>query len=107
MAIFCHVSKHDEILQSHLYNPVTNSRIKYTSPDIQNDIIGIRGKMLPAKIVRGCNDSEYFALIGDEATVVSTHEQVSVCVRFVECTGGKVTLREGMSWFCESKRNYR
>ena len=24
----------------------------------------------------------------------STHEQISVCVRFVECTGGKLTLRE-------------
>jgi hypothetical protein len=38
--------------------------------------------------------TEYFALIGEEATDISTHEQVSVCVRFVECTGGKVTLRE-------------
>ena len=37
--------------------------------------------------------TEYFALIGDEATDVSTHEQVSVCIRFVECTGGKITLR--------------
>ena len=38
--------------------------------------------------------TEYFALIGDETTDVSTHEQVSVCVRFVECTGGhgKVTF---------------
>ena len=51
--------------------------------------------------------TEYLALIGDEATVVSTHEQVSVCVMFVECTSGKVTLREEMSWFCVSKRNYR
>ena len=33
-------------------------------------------------------------LIGDEATVVSTHEQVSVCVMFVECTNGKVILRD-------------
>jgi hypothetical protein len=41
-----------------------------------------------------CNDFEYFGLIGDEATGVSTHEQVSVCVRFVECTGGKVILCE-------------
>jgi hypothetical protein len=39
-------------------------------------------------------DFEYFGLIGDEATGVSTHEQVSVCVRFVECTGGKVILCE-------------
>jgi hypothetical protein len=37
--------------------------------------------------------TEYFALIGDEATDVSTHEQVAVCIRFVECTGGKITLR--------------
>ena len=50
--------------------------------------------MVCEQIVSACNDSEYFVLIGDEATVVSTHEQVSVSVRFVECTGGKVTLRE-------------
>jgi hypothetical protein len=28
-----------------------------------------------------------------QTDVSSTHEQVSVCVRFVECTGGKVILR--------------
>ena len=38
--------------------------------------------------------AEYFALIGGKVTDVSTHEQVSVCVRSVECTGGKVTRRE-------------
>jgi hypothetical protein len=42
----------------------------------------------PETIGRTCNDSEDFVLIGDEATDVSTHEQVSVCERFVECTGG-------------------
>jgi len=36
--------------------------------------------------------TKYFALIGDEATDVSIHEQVSMCVRFVEWTGGKVTF---------------
>ena len=33
-------------------------------------------------------------MIRDEATAVSTHEQVSMCVRYVESTGGKVILRE-------------
>ena len=46
------------------------------------------------KIVRVCKDFEYFGLIGNEATDVSTHAQVSVCVRFVECIGGKVILLE-------------
>jgi len=50
--------------------------------------------MVGEKIVRACNDFEYFGLIGDKATDVSTHEQDSVYVRFVECTGGKVILRE-------------
>jgi len=77
-----------------LDNPVPNSRIKYTSPDMQNEIIGISGDMIREKIVTACNNSEYFALIGDEATDVLTHDQVSVCVRFVDSTGGKVTLRE-------------
>ena len=36
--------------------------------------------------------TEYFALIGEEATDISTHEQVSVCLRFVECTGGKLLV---------------
>ena len=48
--------------------------------------------MIREKIVRAFNESEYFALIDDEAADVSTHEQISVCVRFVECTGGKVTF---------------
>ena len=81
MAILRHVSKHDESLQSHLYNAEPNSRITYTSPDIK--IIKISGEMVGE---RACNDFEYFGLIGDEATGVSTHEQASVCVRFLECS---------------------
>jgi hypothetical protein len=45
---------------------------------MQNEIIGISGDMICEKIVTACNNSEYFALIGDEATDVLTHEQVSV-----------------------------
>jgi hypothetical protein len=44
------VSKHDKILESHLDNPVPNSRIKYTSPDMQNEIIGISGDMNAKKL---------------------------------------------------------
>ena len=48
--------------------------------------------------------TEYFALIGDKATDVSTHEQVSVCIRFVECTGCKITFRgECLSFVKASK----
>ena len=67
---------------------------QYTSPDIQNKIIEISDEIVRGKIFRAFNDFKYFGLIGDEATDDSTHEQVSMCVRFVECTGGKVIFRE-------------
>jgi len=68
-------------IQYHLDNPVPKSRIKYTSPDIQNKIpvIEISDEMVGEKIVRACNDFEYFGLVGgDEAIDVSTHEQACV-----------------------------
>jgi hypothetical protein len=49
MAILRHVSKHDEILQSHPYNTDPNSRIKYTSPDIK--IITISGEMVGERVM--------------------------------------------------------
>ena len=42
--------------------------------------------MIREKFVRACNESEYFALIGDETTDALTNEQVSVCVRLLECS---------------------
>ena len=80
MAILQHTANRDEILKHHLNNPLT--KVKYTSPDIQNEIINICRDMERTKIVESCNQAGYFALIGDEATDVSTHEQVSVCDRF-------------------------
>jgi len=61
--------------------------------------------MVRGKIVRTCNDFEYFDLIGDEETDVSTHQQVSVCVMFVECTGGKVILLEEFLGFVSASEN--
>ena len=91
MAILRHVSKllkHDEILVSPGY-PIPYFEDKLHMSDIQNKIIEINGEMVGEKIVRARNDFEYFGLIDDEATDVSTHEQISASARFVECTGRK------------------
>ena len=52
-------------VQARWNTTVPDVRIKYTSPDIQNKIIVISGEMVREKIVRACNDFEYFDLIGD------------------------------------------
>lgn len=41
-----------------------------------------------------CNNASCFALIGDETTDVSTSEQVSICVRFLDLVSGKARVRE-------------
>ena len=73
---------------------VPHSRINTHLQIYRTRLSKLEVKQQAKKNVRACNDFEYFGLIGDEATDVSTHEQASVCVRFVECTGGKVILHE-------------
>lgn len=92
MAILRHTAKQEEIWKFHLENTLT--KVKYTSPDIQNEIINICCEVVRKRIVQSCNKAEFFAVIGDETTDVSTQEQVSVCVRFVDNIDGKFALRE-------------
>ena len=67
MAILRHTAKQDEILKFHLENTLTKLKVKYTSPDTQNEIINTCGEFVRKRIVQSCNKTEFFALIGDEA----------------------------------------
>ncbi|CAC5384165.1 unnamed protein product [Mytilus coruscus] len=100
MAILCHTAKQDEILKSHLDNQF--AKFKFTSPDIQNEILTMCGEIVRNRIVRDCNKANFFALIGDEATEVSTKEQVSVCVRFADNIDSKILMREEFLGFARA-----
>ena len=66
-------------LQDHMEHAAEND--KYTSPRIQNEIIGIcEGVILERKIA--CI-LKYWSLMTDETQDCSTTEQVSICVRYV------------------------
>lgn len=56
--------------------------MKYTCPDIQNEIVILLGQQIRSKIVNECNSVKCFSLIADEARDRSTAEQVAICVRF-------------------------
>lgn len=57
---------------------------KYTSPDIQNDLIKAASNLTIHKIVKEVNlGSNIFSLIVDEARDESKIEQMSVCIRYV------------------------
>jgi hypothetical protein len=81
MAILCDKSKKDLVLSEHLAN--TTAKYKYTSPDIQNELIYLCAKQIKDSIASECSKSPFFAIIADEATDKSTKEQLSMCLRFV------------------------
>lgn len=72
----------------------SNSRYKYTSSNIQNEIISSCGNLILEKIVKEINTSGCFSILADETTDVSLKEQLTLCVRFVTGTEKNVFLRE-------------
>ena len=67
---------------------MSNTRVKYTSPDIQNELIELCGADTKVgaeilnQLVDACKRSPCFAIIADECTDKATKEQLSLCLRF-------------------------
>ena len=55
----------------------------YTSPDIQNQIIGVLGDNIIEKILTKVKTAQYFSLIADEVTDCSNIEQLGLALRYV------------------------
>jgi hypothetical protein len=68
----------------------SDNRAKYTSPQIQNELIQLCGEQIRQELVDDCNKASWFAFIADEATDSATKEIESICVRFIDmtCTDG-------------------
>lgn len=62
----------------------SGKRIKYTSPVIQNEIVQVCNTILLRKIVNKVNKSKCFSVLADETTDISTKEQLSICVRYID-----------------------
>lgn len=71
----------DEDLKHHLTHSSRNAT--YTSPEIQNEVVGICGELIQKKIITEVNNSECFSILGDETLDVSGQEQFSLCIRYV------------------------
>lgn len=72
----------DDVLAEHLANAHYNA--KYTSPDVQNELINVCANQLKEQLLSDCRKCPFFAIMADEATDKSTKEQLSMCVRFVD-----------------------
>ncbi|XP_052814149.1 zinc finger MYM-type protein 1-like [Mya arenaria] len=92
MAVLQSHALNDPILADHLRNGKENA--KYTSPDIQNEIITLCADHVLQCILTQCKEAGYFAIMADEATDCSTKEQLSICIRFLTVNEGRYELNE-------------
>jgi len=73
-------AQNDEILSNHLMYADYNT--KYTSAEIQNELISICGELIKEDVVKSCNKATFFGFIADEATDESKKEQMSLYLRY-------------------------
>ncbi|XP_060063626.1 zinc finger MYM-type protein 1-like [Ylistrum balloti] len=92
----------DLVVQDHISNP--NAQLKYTSPDIQNELIEILASHVTKAITLQIKESPYIAVLADECTDKSTKEQLSVCVRYLDTTeNGEICVKEDFLCFIHVK----
>ncbi|CAG2214354.1 unnamed protein product [Mytilus edulis] len=94
MAILHEKAKADNILSDHLAFSAA-SRAKYTSPDIQNELVELCGTEVLNQVIGACKSASCFAVIADECTDKATKEQMSLCLRVLDVEkNNTVIIRE-------------
>lgn len=63
---------------------------KYTSPQIQNEIVDSCFEIILSKIVYKINKNCYFSILADETSDVSEIEQFSLCARYYDLEDKKI-----------------
>ena len=69
----------------------TQQNAKYTSPEIQNDLILYCRDLIVEKLVADVKESKYYIILADEATDCSLKEQIALSLRAVDKNS---TMRE-------------
>ena len=72
LEIFSVIAKHDPIVQDYIDKGPKNAT--YLSPDIQNSILQIMGKMIRGSICNEVRQAGYFSLMADETKDMSKQE---------------------------------
>ncbi|XP_045204590.2 52 kDa repressor of the inhibitor of the protein kinase-like [Mercenaria mercenaria] len=82
MAVLQGLAKKNPVLSDHLANAPSNA--KYTSPEIQNELLSLCGDQILDMLTTQCKNAGVFAIMADESSDISTKEQLSICVRYIE-----------------------
>ena len=81
LTILQFVSRHDEIVYKRLEEGPSNA--KYVSPQIQNELLDLMGKMVRESIGAKVRNAGVYAIMADESKDISKVEQLSIALRYV------------------------
>ena len=87
----------DKVLATHVSKAAKNGR--YTSPQVQNEIIDVVGSQITKSIVSKVNAGKFFTVIADEVTDLSNKEILTLVIRYVELES--TTIREDFVSYVE------
>ncbi|CAN1824941.1 Zinc finger MYM-type protein 1 [Linum perenne] len=93
----------EEVASVILENAPKNA--KYTSPDIQKEIVHVLDEMVRRKIFEELGDSK-FSTIVDEASDESKKEQMAIVLRFVDINGDTTSMTLYSS-ICSTLSSYK
>lgn len=79
-AILSTYAKQNSILRNHIEQERPTA--KYTSPEIQNEILDIAASQILNAIVADSRKAQCYPFIADESTDVGVKEQIQLCARF-------------------------
>ncbi|XP_014669630.1 PREDICTED: zinc finger MYM-type protein 1-like [Priapulus caudatus] len=74
------VASHDDIIKERLASGPKNA--KYTSPEIQNEMILTFAEIIRKEIIQEVKDAGVFSILVDESKDVSKQEQISLVIRY-------------------------
>ena len=57
--------------------------LRYISPDIVNEQIQLMANCILCSVLSEIHEAPFYAILADEATDINRHEQMCVCVRWV------------------------
>lgn len=75
------LSRYDPVLRSHLEDE--NSKIKYLSPKIQNELIDLASSQVLSNIILEIQNAYFYSLILDTTQDISRTDQLSIVIRHV------------------------
>ncbi|KAG0422490.1 hypothetical protein HPB47_001686 [Ixodes persulcatus] len=81
----------DAPLREHFASAAGNA--KYTSAQVQNEIVSICGNMLKEEIVSEANRAVAFSVLADETADIGGTEQLSIGVRFIDKAGDEACVQ--------------